>query len=232
MVGPWVDSGALLLGGVVGALLGRYLPERVTKSLPMVFGVITISLGSTFVLRAVHLPVVVVAMILGTLIGELMYAEEGLSRALRFCLQWASRHVTKDARYVTTYVTLIAAMCCGSMGLMGAVNEGVSGNPEILLIKAVLDFFTAWIYAATMGFPIALIAIPQFVIQAGLFMAGGLIHQYTNEAMIANFVATGGVIFLATGLRLCEIKVMAVVNMMPALVLAFPLTALWTRIIQ
>ena len=229
MIGPLVDSGALALGGIIGVLAGRVLPERVKSTLPLIFGVITISLGATLVDKAVHFPVVVMALILGSFLGELCYVEKGLEIVLRKILQWShKRRVASDA-FIIQFVTLIAAICFGSMGIFGAVTEGITGRPDILLTKAVLDLFSGMIFGAAMGYQVSLIAIPQFMILAGLYLSGSYLMQYVSEPMLQNFTSAGGIIFLATGLRLCGIKIFPVINMMPALLLVFPLTALWAR---
>ena len=232
MIGPIVDSGALALGGLAGALLGRLLPERVKTALPLIFGVITISLGATLVGQAAHFPVVVLTLILGAFLGELLYFEKGLEHALRRSLSWSHKRKgpASDA-YVIQFVTLIAAICFGSMGIFGAVNEGMTGRPDILFTKAVLDLFSGLIFGAAMGFQVSLIAIPQFLILAGLYWSGSFLMQYVSDPMLANFNSAGGVIFLATGLRLCGIKIFPVINMLPALVLVFPLTSAWIYLI-
>jgi len=231
MIGPIVDSGALALGGVIGVMFSRVLPERVKTTLPLIFGVITISLGASMVGKAGHFPVVVMALILGSFLGELCYVEKGLEYVLRRCLSWSRKRKDQvsDA-YVIQFVTLIAAICFGSMGIFGAVNEGITGKPDILLTKAVLDLFSGIIFGAAMGFQVSLIAVPQFLILAGLYASGSFLMQYVTEPMLANFTSVGGVIFLATGLRLCGIKIFPIINMLPALVLIFPLTHVWVKL--
>lgn len=226
MLGPIVDSGALAVGGVLGLLLGRVLPERVKNTLPLIFGVVTISLGTTLVGKATHFPVVVMTLILGAFIGELLFVERGLEKLLRY-LVGLSRKQKVDDHFIVQFITLVAAICFGSMGLFGAVNEGITGNPEILLTKAVLDLFSGIIFGAAMGWRVSLIAIPQFAILAALYLSGAFLMRFVSPDMLANFTSAGGIIFLATGLRLCGIKIFPVVNMLPALLFVFPLTWIW-----
>lgn len=227
MLGPIVDSSALAVGGIVGVIVSRVLPERVKTTLPLIFGVITISLGVTLVDKAEHFPVVVLTLILGAFFGELIYMERGLEWVLKRCFSWSKKHKTVDENFLLQFITLIAAICFGSMGIFGAVSEGITGNPDILLTKAVLDLFTGIVFGAAMGWQISLIAVPQFMILAGLYLSGAFLMQFISEPMLANFTSAGGVIFLATGLRMCGIKIFPIVNMLPALLFVFPLTALW-----
>lgn len=227
MIGPIVDSSALAVGGLAGVFFGRWLPERVKETLPLIFGVITISLGTALVGKAHHFPVVVLALIVGSFIGELAYAEKLLERVVRKSVALSrSRHVG-DSHFVINVITLISALCFGSMGIFGSINEGVTGVPDILLTKSVLDLFTGMIFGASLGLIVSMIAIPQFCILALLYMCAGAIMPCMTEGMMNDFSSCGGVIFLATGLRMCGIKIFPVINMLPSLFFVLPLSYAW-----
>lgn len=229
-VGPIADSGALIMGGIAGAFLGRWLPERVKTSLPLIFGVITVCIGSTLVGKALYFPVVVMALITGTFLGELIYLEKGMEAVIRKCLQWSDKAEHKaDPVFMIQFITLISVFCFGSMGMFGAIEEGMTGKPDLLITKAVLDLFSGIIFGSTVGYRVALIGIPQFIVLISLFYSSGLFMPYVSPAMLGDFSSCGGVIFMATGLRMCGIKIFPIVNMIPALLLVMPMSALWTR---
>ena len=233
MLGPWVNSGALVLGGVVGALSGRRLPERVREALPLTCGIISVAIGVTLTNKVHALPAVALAMLVGAFIGELLRLERGLELALT----WAQARVEKSfpseqdnprvPGFVRKFVTILVLFCASGMGIFGSMHEGMTGEANVLLAKSVLDLFTAAIFAAELGFPVVLIAIPQIAIQGLLFGCAGLLLPLTTPTMLADFSACGGVIMLATGLRICGIKIFPIVNMLPALVLIMPASALW-----
>lgn len=232
MLGPIVDSMALALGGVLGASFGSLLPQRIKDTLPLIFGVITISIGLPLVGKASQLPVVVMSLILGAFFGELIHIEAKLENILRNVFRWSKKHDEVDNAFILQYVTLISAFCFGSMGFFGAFNEGITGNPEILITKAVLDIFSGLIFGASMGIAVSLIAIPQFIILATLFLSAQVLLPMITDTMLNDFTSCGGVIFLATGLRMCNIKVFPVINMMPALVVVFFLSSWWQDLSQ
>lgn len=108
------------------------------------------------------------------------------------------------------------------------MHEGMTGDPTILIAKSFLDFFTAMIFACSLGFAVCAISVPMLIIQLSLAFCAFLILPLTTPAMMADFTAVGGLLLLATGLRICGIKMFAVVNMLPALLLAMPISAAWT----
>lgn len=175
-------------------------------------------------------------MMLGAFIGELLYLERGLELAIGWAQRQAERAWPADKGnprmegFVARYVTVLVLFCASGMGIFGSINEGMTGQATILLTKSVLDLFTALIFAAELGLAVALIALPQLLIQGGLYLSGSLILPLVSPAMLADFSACGGIILLATGLRICGIKIFPIVNMLPALVLALPCAWLWARL--
>lgn len=232
MIGPIVDSGSLAVGGILGVVCARWLPERVKETLPLVFGIIVIALGSTLVGKASSMHVVVLGTIVGSFIGELLRVERRLETGLTRLLSWSKRQPSApDTTFMVQYLTLISLFCFGSMGIFGAVNEGITGKPDILLTKAGLDLFTAMIFGASMGMRVSLIAVPQFLIQASLCLSAGLFMPYVSQAMLNDFSSCGGIIFFATGLRMCGIKHFPVLNMLPSLIIVVLLSKAWSLFI-
>ena len=233
MIGVLVDSGSLAVGGLAGVFLGGWIPERVKTTLPLIFGVVTVAIGTTLTGKAAHMHVVVLALIAGAFIGEVCYMEKGLENVIRKSIAWSrfsGRNI--DENFIIQYVTLLSAFCFGSMGLFGAVQEGMTGDPSILFIKAVLDLFSGLIFGATMGVQVSFIAVPQFLILSGLYVSSGAIMSLVSPVMLQDFTSCGGIIFLATGLRFCGIKIFPVINMLPALVIVMPLSYLWNMFLQ
>jgi len=203
VIGPFINAGAVLLGGVLGAVLSQRLPERIRSSMPSIFG----------------------------LIGEFCYLEKGINGAVSRAKNLLSRGQHKGGAhdsYIPNYVAIIILFCASGTGIFGSMQEGMTGDPSILIAKAFLDFFTATIFATTLGIAVAAICVPMLLIQLALATCATLILPLTTPAMMADFTAVGGLLLLATGLRICGIKMFAVVNMLPALMIAMPLSALWT----
>ena len=236
MLGPLVNSAALVIGAVSGALLGRLVPRRVKEALPLTCGVISLGIGAVLVNKVQALPAVSLALIAGALIGEFLYLERGLEVAIKWVQKRFERANPADRGnpradgFIVKFVTITVLFCASGMGIFGAIHEGMTGETHILLAKSVLDLFTAMIFATELGISVALIAFPQIAIQSALYFAANFLMPLTTPAMLADFSACGGIIMLATGLRICGIKIFPIVNMLPALVLVMPVSALCMRL--
>jgi len=234
MLGPFVNSAALFVGGALGAALGKVVPHRVKEALPMTCGILAVSIGTVLIHKVHAFPAVTLALLGGSLIGELLFLERGLELGVGWMRNQIARFsparpsAPVNDKFITKFVSILVLFCASGMGIFGAMREGMTGNSEILLAKAVLDFFTALIFATDLGLSIAVVALPQLMIQGGLFLGARLLIPMTTPEMLADFSACGGVVLLATGLRICGIKVFPIVNMLPALLLILPTSAAWT----
>lgn len=105
------------------------------------------------------------------------------------------------------------------------------GDHTLLFTKSLLDFFTSMIFATVLGSMVCWIALPQFVILSTIFLLSGLIAPYTSPEMLLDFSACGGMIMLATGIRISEIKKISIVNMLPSLLAVMPISFLFNAIL-
>ena len=208
VIGPFINAGAVLLGGVLGAVLSQRLPERIRSSMPSIFGLASLGIGILLVEKGIN-----------NAVGK---AKNLIARPGK------AKHGTHET-FIQNYVAIIILFCASGTGIFGSMQEGMTGDPSILIAKAFLDFFTATIFATTLGIAVAAICVPMLLIQLALATCATLILPLTTPAMMADFTAVGGLLLLATGLRICGIKMFAVVNMLPALLLAMPLSAVWTH---
>lgn len=236
-IGAGVNSAAIILGGLGGAVMGRHIPERVRNALPLTFGVASIGLGIQLIIKVKTMPAVVLAMILGALIGELFSLERAIGRGAGHARYWVDRifppveGLSAD-EFRDKFVALLVLFCASGTGIFGAMHEGMSGDPSVLYIKSILDLFTAAIFAAMLGYAVAAIAAPQFLLQAALALLAASILPLVTPTMMADFSAVGGLIMLATGLRISGIKLFPVANMLPALLLAMPTSYAWSVLIH
>lgn len=236
MLGPYVNAAAVLVGSAAGGLLGPKMSANLRNRMPHVFGCTSMALGVAMIIKVQSLPALALAMVLGAMIGEMIHLERGirsLAKKLRHIVEKflpPSRSGISQEDFLERFVALMVLFCASGTSVFGSMNEGITGDPTLLLVKSVLDLFTSAIFAASLGYCVAALTVPQLAVQAALYALSALVMPLTTPAMVADFSACGGVIMLATGFRICEIKSFAVANMLPALFIIMPLSALWAKI--
>ncbi|MEW4411065.1 DUF554 domain-containing protein [Clostridium sp. AN503] len=217
--GVIVNCGAVLLGGFIGAFLKSHFSEKLKEALPNVFGLSAITMGITLITKMESLSAVILAMIIGTVIGELLMLEERLLHGLKGLE--AKLPFSLDEKQLDVLISMIILFCFSGTGIFGAMNSAMTGDHSILYAKAIMDFFTAIIFGTTAGYLVGFVAVPQFVVGLLLFSGATYILPMVTDTMLNNFKACGGMITLAVGLKIAGIKYSRVLNMLPALVLVF-----------
>jgi uncharacterized membrane protein YqgA involved in biofilm formation len=114
------------------------------------------------------------------------------------------------------------------MAIMGALKEGLSGNPDILYTKSLLDGLTSIAFTAAMGIGVLFSAIPVFLYQGGITLLAQLIKDFLSPEIINEMTAVGGILILGIGFGLLEIKKIKIGNLLPAILVAAFLTAIFS----
>ena len=234
-IGVIVNAISVFIGGVVGAVLGNAIPERIRTTLPLIFGVASMSMGIVSMVKMKALPAVILAVILGTAFGELIKFEKGIEwgatrvRSLIEKVLPSNNKMENQKEFMEKFIGVLVLFCASGTGVFGALQSGMTGDHTILLTKSILDLFTAAIFATSLGYIVSIIFVPQFVVLIVLFLGATAILPMTTPAMLADFTATGGILMLATGLRISGIKTFPIANMLPAMIIVMPISYLWVK---
>ncbi len=234
MIGPFVNGAAVLIGSVSGTFFGHYISEDMKKKLPMVFGCASMGLGIAMVMKVNILPAVILSLLIGSIFGEAIQLEKGIQKLASSLRGFIEKRFTPvDAsmtqeEFMEKFIAILVLFCASGTGIFGSMNEGMTGDASMLIVKAFLDLFTAGIFAISLGLPVAALAIPQFILQAILFFGAQSIMPLTTPTMIADFSAVGGLIMFATGFRICGIMPFPIASMLPSLLLAMPISYAWS----
>ena len=235
-VGVIVDALAVVIGGIVGAVVGKKLKKDFIDNMNLILGCCSMCMGVSTIVLMQHMPAVVFAIILGTGLGLAVHFGKLINKGGLALQKGISRFVktssdVSEAEFEATLVTCITLFCASGTGIYGSIIAGMSADHSVLIAKAILDLFTAVVFACTLGMVTAAVAIPQFIIFFILFLLGAPIYNGldlgTNTYIINDFKACGGFIMLATGFRMCKIKQFPVADMIPAMVLIFPIAIFW-----
>lgn len=229
-VGVITNCLAVFLGALIGgALLRKAVPQYLKDNLPTMFGYCSMAVGINSVIKAHNMSVVVLAVLIGFCIGQVIHLQELTTRFFRWLV--TVLHLGGRDVDMNTYITMVAIFCCSGFGWYGAMTEGIAGDPGLLFSKSIMDFFTALVFATALGVSLCAIPLPQFFIFMLVFGVSKLVAPMLTPAMFADLSGCGGVLTFGAALRVAKIKDAPIVDMMPALILVMPLSALWTMLL-
>lgn len=231
-VGVIVCALALALGGLVGALFGKRLKDDFKEKMDMVLGSCSLIMGTASICLMETVPAVIFSVIVGTALGLVLHIGDGIVRGAAAMQRGVARLTRRGAEAgadsTAALVTVLVLFCASGTGIYGSIVSGLTGDHSILLAKAIMDGFTALVFACTLGIVVSLVAIPQTVIFGILYLCGGLILPHTTPTMVNDFKACGGVIMMCTGFRMLKLKHFPIADMLPAMVIVMPVSWVWT----
>ena len=222
MTGTFLNIATVLIGGALGLLFGARLPARFRETVVAGLGLFTAAIGLDLFLDTRSAIVVLASLLLGGVIGEWAQIEMGLARLgdwLR--ARFASRSEGGSARFVRGFLTASLVFCVRPMTILGSIQDGLTGDFQLLAIKSVLDGFAAMVFASTLGIGVLFSTLVILVYQGALTLMASQAQAVFSEAMIIELSATGGVLLVGIAVSsLLELKPIRVGNFIPALILA------------
>jgi len=223
MIGTLINFGAIILGGGIGLLLGAKISEKIKSTIISGLGIFTLLYAISLFLKTQNSLVVLGSILAGVLIGEWIHIQEGVENLGGwFEARFSNNNTSQDrSRFIRGFLTTTLIFCIGPMAILGALEDGLSGNFQTLVIKSILDGFAAMAFASTLGFGVLFSAFMVLLYQGSIALLAKLIQGAMTEAMIGELTATGGVILAAIALsNLLEIKKIRTASFIPALLIA------------
>lgn len=239
-LGTIINVVAILVGSALGVLIGNRLSEKTSRVVTDGLGLVVLVLGGMNVISlmdkelvaavGVGIPLLIVigAVLIGGIIGSVLKIEERLEGLGEYLQKKFSGKQEKGAKekFITGFVNASLVFTIGPLAILGALSDGLGQGIEQLALKSTLDGFASLAFAASLGWGVALSAIPVGIWQGLLTVLAFAVGSVVSAAVISALTATGGVLLLGVGLRLLQIRSVQVGNMLPALVVAPLITLL------
>ncbi|MGY6560703.1 MAG: DUF554 domain-containing protein [Luteibaculaceae bacterium] len=218
LFGTLVNVITVLIGGFIGSFFQRKLPEKYIGVIFQALGLFTCFIGIKMALNFEALIIVVFSLLLGGLLGTYLDLEGKVSQFSNAIKRRFKQE--KRTQFTEGLVAAFLLFCVGSLTILGALEEGLNRNSELLLTKALMDGFSAIALSAALGRGVLFSVIPLFLYQAGLTLLAVYLKPFLLPEVISAITACGGILLLGLGLQLLNIRQFALLNFLPALLFA------------
>ncbi len=245
MVGTILNVITVAIGSTFGLLIGDRLPKDMQSSVITGLGLVTLVVGMQNAFLSGNIIIPLISVVIGVIIGEGVNVQGKLdtfagwlqakTAGRRGIQRQLDAEVTDGPdsareRFINGFITASLVFCIGPLTFIGSLQDGMSGDYQLLAIKSVLDGFAALAFAASMGMGVIFSIITIIVLQGGLAAIGYFAGEVMSEAMIDEMTATGGLLLLGLSLILLDVQKPRMANFLPALVIAPLLVALATAV--
>ncbi len=231
MTGTFINIATVLIGGTIGLFFGARIPERYKNTVIAGMGLFTVAMGLQMFLKSDNQLIVLGALIIGVLIGEGLKIEDRLQTFGQTLEQRFSQDSEPSdqiqgkpgsgSKFVRGFMVASLLFCIGPMAILGSIQDGLTGDYNLLAVKSTLDGFASIAFASTLGIGVMFSSIIILVYQGGISLLAGQLSAIVTDPMMNEMTATGGVILIGLGIsNLLEIKKIRVGNFLPALAMA------------
>jgi len=225
----------IVIGGALGVFIGAKISEKLRNLVTDVLGCVTI-ISAADALSAYwdvelqeSMPKgwVILVVIFSLLVGALIGSALAIEYRLEFLGDKLKSRFSKNgsSNFVEGFVSASLIFAIGPLAILGSISDGMGTGIDQLVLKSTLDGFAALAFAASLGWGVALSALPVGIYQFAWTAVGLFLGAILTNYQVAAMTAVGGILLIGISLRLLRIKQIAVGNLLPALALA-PLFAL------
>ncbi len=222
-VGTFINMATIIVGSLIGLLFQQIFPENIRDItfLAVGLGVLVIGLQMSLKVPDEYLPIFIISLVLGGILGELIGVEDFLDN----CELWMRANFKfGQQRFSEGLMTAVVLFCASSITIIGAIEEGIQGKRELLIVKAALDGVTSIALASTYGMSILLSIFPMLIIQGGLTILASQVKSLFTKNTLAVLSGVGGLLIVAVSVKMLELGNFRVANLLPSLLVVVLLT--------
>lgn len=226
-LGTLINASMIVAGGLIGLFGGKLLKEQYRTMLTQAVGLAVIFVGISGSLSKIltydgstrGTMMLIASLCIGGLIGQWT----GINEKMESFGEWLKQKSgsAKDAQFVNAFVTASLTVCIGAMAIVGAIQDGLTGDYSILALKGVMDFIIVMVMAASLGKGAIFSAVPVFLVQGCVTLLAHAISGLISDAALADLSLVGNVLIFAVGVNLLKPKTFNVANLLPAVLIPF-----------
>lgn len=218
MLGVIVNTLTVVLGGALGLLLKKGIPERVSNAVMAAIGLCTLYIGIDGALAGSNTIVLIVSMVLGTIVGTFLDIDGAITRLGKFVENKLSRKDGKTS-IAEGFMTASLLFCVGAMTIVGSLNAGLNGDNKVLFTKAIIDMISACMLASSLGVGVLFSALFVFVYQGALVLLAGLLQNLlTDAALVSEITCAGSIMIIGLSLNILGITKLKIADQLPAVI--------------
>ena len=214
MLGTIVNTLAIIAGSLLGIVFKGGIPNKYQVTIMQAISLAVMLIGLKMAFKTDAILLVIFSLVIGSIFGEFIKIEdrlENLGKRLETKFAKAGNGIAKG------FVVASLVYCVGSMAIVGSMESGLTGNHQTLFAKSALDGLSSIIFASTFGIGVLFSSISVFVYQGILTLTSTLMKPFLIPPVINQMSGVGGLLIMAIGFNLLEIKIIKVGNMLPAI---------------
>lgn len=220
--GTAANVAAIVAGSLVGLLIGKKVKEKYQETVLYGLALCVMMLGLQMAFQGQHILITIASLVIGSILGEALNIEGRIEKLGIFLAHFFNRKggSASENAFVQGFLYTSVLYCVGAMAIIGAIQDGMNGNPSTLYTKAAIDGLSGIVYAANMGIGVMFSALAVGAYQGTLTLLADFLGPYLSQSVVQEISAAGGLMILGVGINMAKLLKIRVGNMLPGLLVA------------
>ena len=211
-----VNVVTVTIGSLLGLLLNNVFHENIQHIMFQAVGLGTILIGIKMALKLPdgYLLLLMFSLIIGGIFGEVIHLDDifmSSSESLKSLLN------INESKFSEGLITAFLLFCVGSMTIVGAIEEGLNQNRELILVKSLMDGFASIALAATYGIGVLFSVLPLLLFQGSITMLANRLQRIFDPKTLDALSAVGGLLIIGIAINMLQIGKINLENLLPSI---------------
>ena len=229
MTGTIINTVAITVGGLLGLVLKKGIKESIMDGVMKAMGLAMLIIGLNGVLTNMLSVsengkivenggmLLLLCLVIGTAIGEAIDIDDKVND-----IGQKIECKVKFDGFARGFVSATLVYCVGSMSILGPINDGLTGDYSLLLVKSVLDAVTALVLTSTMGIGAIFAGASVLVYQGAISLFASAVSDVLNASanMMTDITMVGSALIVCIGLNFAANAKIRTANMLPSIIVA------------
>ena len=216
MLGVTVNALAVIVGGLLGLLVKKGVPQRYSDAIMKGLGLCVLYIAIDGALEGTNVLVLIISVAIGAVVGTFLKLDEGI-HTIGDKLEQKFKSGDSKSTFAEGFVTASLLFCVGAMAVVGSLDAGLTGDNSTLYTKALLDGIMSIVFASTLGVGVLFSGVLVFIYQGTIALLSGAIQPFLTDYSIAEMTCVGSVLMIAVATNMIGITKIKVMNLVPAI---------------
>lgn len=214
MLGTIVNCLAVIIGGTVGVLMKKGIPDKIGEGIMNGLALCVMYIGISGTLDGENVLIAILSIVMGTLIGEALDLDNKLTN---FSDKLEKRLSKNGGGQISQgFVAASLLFCVGAMAIVGSLQSGISGNHETLFAKSLIDGISAIVLSSTLGVGVILSSAAVLIYQGAITVCASFLEPVLTQAVISEMTCVGSMLIVGISLNMLKITKLKLMNFVPS----------------
>lgn len=215
-MGTIINSLAIVIGGTIGLFFKKGLPSTLSTNIMNGLALCVLYIGISGSFKSENTLILILSMVIGVMIGEVLDLDKRVGQ-LGDLIEKKVKRKNDSVSISEGFVTASLLFCVGAMAIVGSIQEGLSGNREMLLTKSMLDGISSIIFSSSLGIGVIFSAGLVLVYQGGITLLASTLAPYLTDSVVNEMTGVGSLLIIGLALNMLKVTNLKIMNYVPAI---------------